>query len=67
MRIAIDLPEYVEFSDDDLIEEVIVCLKTIKVGSAAEYLAHRYGGGGTVIYIHRYLSIFKFISPLLPV
>ena len=31
MRIAIDLPEYVEFSDVDLIEEVIVCLKTIKV------------------------------------
>lgn len=52
MRIAIDLPEYVEFSDVDLIEEVIVCLKTIKVGSAAEYLAHRYGGGGTVIYIY---------------
>ena len=52
MRIAIDLPEYVEFSDVDLIEEVIACLKTIKIGSAAEYLAHSYGGGGTVIYIY---------------
>ena len=52
MRIAIDLPEYVEFSDVDLIEEVIACLKTIKIGSVAEYLAHRYSGGGTVIYIY---------------
>ena len=52
MRIAIDLPEYVEFSDIDLIEEVIVCLKTIKIGSVAKYLAHCYSGGGTVIYIY---------------
>ena len=49
MRIAIDLQEYVEFSDVDLIEEVIACLK---IGSVAEYLVHRYSGGGTVIYIY---------------
>ncbi len=52
MRIAIDLQEYVEFSDVDLIEEFIACLKTIKIGSVAEYLVNRYSGGGTVIYIY---------------
>ena len=45
LRQAVDLPEYVEFSDDDLIEEVISFLKTIKIKSLLKHSNDTNGGG----------------------
>lgn len=51
LREAIDLPEYVEFSDDDLIEETSSYLKSIKIKSVFKH-SKDINGGKKVIKIY---------------
>lgn len=51
LREAIDLPEYVEFSDDDLIEEISSYLKSIKIKSVFKH-SKDINGGKKVIKIY---------------
>lgn len=48
LREAIDLPEYVEFSDDDLIEETISYLKSIKIKSLSKHSKDTNGGNEVI-------------------
>lgn len=51
LREAIDLPEYVEFSDDDSIEEIRSYLKSIKIKSVLRH-SKDINGGKKVIKIY---------------